>query len=94
MRLTPAQIADIKSATAAVLGEGVRVTLFGSRVDDQKKGGDVDLYVEVAKPLLMQKIRCKIKLQELLDMPVDLVVKPIGDVSPISLIAKHEGILL
>jgi hypothetical protein len=27
-------------------------------------------------------------------MPVDLVVKPIGDVSPISLIAKHEGILL
>lgn len=94
MRLTPAQIADIKSTTAALLGEGVRVTLFGSRVDDQKKGGDVDLYVEMAKPLLMQKIRCKIKLQEQLDMPVDLVVKPIGDVSPISLIAKHEGILL
>jgi uncharacterized protein len=94
MRLTPAQIADIKSTTAALLGEGVRVTLFGSRVDDRKKGGDVDLYVEMANPLLMQKIRCKIKLQEQLDMPVDLVVKPIGDVSPISLIAKHEGIVL
>lgn len=94
MRLTPVQIADIKSTTAALLGEGVRVTLFGSRVDDQKRGGDVDPYVEMTNPLLMQKIRCKNKLQELLDMPVDLVVKPIGDVSPISLIAKHEGILL
>lgn len=94
MRLTAAQIADIKSATAAVLGQGVPVILFGSRVDDQKKGGDVDLYVEVAKPVLMQKIRCKIRLQELLDMPVDLVVKPIGDLSPISLIAKQQGVLL
>ena len=94
MRLTPAQIADIKSTTAAVLGESARVILFGSRVDDQKKGGDVDLYVEVARPVLMQKIRCKIRLQELLDMPVDLVVKHLGDTSPISLIARKEGIVL
>ena len=42
----------------------------------------------------MQNIRCKIRLQELLDMPVDLVVKPIGDISPISLIAKQKGVLL
>lgn len=94
MRLTPAQIEIIKSTTAAVLGEGVRVTLFGSRLNDQQKGGDVDLYVEVAAPALMQKIRCKVQLQERLDMPVDLILKPVGDRSPISLIAKREGVML
>lgn len=94
MRLTPAQINTIKSTAALVLGEGVRVTLFGSRLHDQQKGGDVDLYVEVQRPELTQNIRCKVQLQERLDMPVDLIVKPLGDTSPISLIAKKEGILL
>ena len=94
MRLTPAQILTIKSTAQAVLGEGVQVTLFGSRVHDQQKGGDVDLYVEAPQPDLMKKIRCKVSLQDQLDMPVDLIVKPYGDHSPIALIAKHEGIRL
>ncbi len=94
MRLTPAQIDTIKTTAAAVLGEGVRVTLFGSRLDDHQKGGDVDLYIEVPEPRLMQKIRCKVQLQDQLDMPVDLIVKAMGDASPISLIAKKEGIVL
>jgi predicted nucleotidyltransferase len=59
-----------------------------------KRGGDVDLYVEVPQPNLMQRIRCKIQLEERLDMPVDLIVKPIGDDSPISRIARSEGVEL
>ncbi len=94
MRLTDAQIATIKSTISAVLGEGARVILFGSRLHDQQKGGDVDLYVEIPQPDLMQKVRCKVQLQDRLDMPVDLVVKPPGDTSPISLIARKEGIVL
>lgn len=94
MRLTPAQIDTIKSTAAAVLGAGVRVTLFGSRLDDHQKGGDVDLYIEVPEPCLVQKVRCKVQLQDQLDMPVDLIVKALGDTSPISLIAKKEGIVL
>lgn len=94
MRLTPAQIETIKNTACAVLGEGVHVTLFGSRLNDLQKGGDVDLYIEVPQPRLMQKIRCKVQLQERLDMPVDLIIKPLGDTSPISLIAKREGIVL
>jgi hypothetical protein len=39
MRLTPAQIATIKSTAQAVLGQGAQVTLFGFRVDDTAKGG-------------------------------------------------------
>ena len=94
MRLTPAQINAIQSTVHAVLGEGAQVTLFGSRVDDQQKGGDVDLYVETSQPDLMKKIRCKVSLQDQLDMPVDLIVKPHDDRSPIALIAKQEGIRL
>lgn len=95
MRLTPSQVATIKSTTSAVLGKDAQVTLFGSRVDDAQKGGDVDLYVELDVPTsLMQKIRCKVSLQDQLDMPVDLIVKPFGDTSPIALIAKQEGVRL
>ncbi len=94
MRLTTRQIDTIKKTAQALLGDGAQVTLFGSRVDDSAKGGDVDLYIEIPQPDLMKKIRCKVSLQDQLDMPVDLIVKPYGDRSPIALIAKHEGIRL
>ena len=94
MRLTPDQISTIKSTAQAVLGADVQVTLFGSRVHDGQKGGDVDLYVETAQPDLMKKIRCKVRLQDQLDMPVDLIVKAHGDHSAIARIAKLEGIRL
>ena len=51
MRLTPAQIDTIKSTAQAVLGEGAQVTLFGSRVSDVLKGGDIDLLVELNAPV-------------------------------------------
>jgi predicted nucleotidyltransferase len=94
MRLTSAQIDTIKTTARNVLGEGAQVVLFGSRVDDLAKGGDVDLYVETAEPDLMKQIRCKVQLQDQLDMPVDLIVKPYGDQSAIALIAKKEGVAL
>lgn len=94
MRLTPAQIDIIKTTAQTVLGDGARVTLFGSRVNDQAKGGDVDLYVETPELALMKKIRCKVQLQDQLGMPVDLIVKAYGDQSAIAKIAKQEGIAL
>jgi predicted nucleotidyltransferase len=47
MRLTPTQIQTIKRATADIFGPEARVWLFGSRVDDSKRGGDVDLMVQL-----------------------------------------------
>ena len=46
MRLTPVQIERIRDVARRVLGDDARVTLFGSRADDRKKGGDIDLYFE------------------------------------------------
>lgn len=47
MRLTQQQIDSIKQATEETFGPDVKVWLFGSRVDDTKRGGDIDLYVEL-----------------------------------------------
>ena len=51
MRLTPTQIDTINSTAQAMLGKGARVTLFGTRVDDQARGWDVDLMIEVPQAL-------------------------------------------
>ena len=49
MRLTENQRQSIKSAVTSVIGEGTRIWLFGSRVDDSKRGGDIDLLIETEK---------------------------------------------
>lgn len=46
MRLTDAEKLDIRQAAKAVLPPGSRVLLFGSRTDDSRRGGDIDLLVE------------------------------------------------
>lgn len=47
MRLTVEEIAAIKAAAAEVFGPTAVVRLFGSRVDDSLRGGDIDLHLEV-----------------------------------------------
>ncbi|OCX71384.1 DNA polymerase III subunit beta [Acidithiobacillus thiooxidans] len=51
MRLSPEQITQIRQSAAESFGPEARVWLFGSRVDDCKRGGDVDLLVESAIPI-------------------------------------------
>ena len=46
MRLTTSQIETIRQAARQNFGAGASVWLFGSRVDDARRGGDVDLYIE------------------------------------------------
>lgn len=47
MRLTDEQVAGIRDVVRAEVGEQAEIRLFGSRLDDARKGGDVDLFVEV-----------------------------------------------
>lgn len=48
MRLTEYEMKMIKKAFHEAFGEG-KIYLFGSRVDDTKKGGDIDLYLMPTK---------------------------------------------
>ena len=51
MRLTPEQVHVITQATHDLLGPHARVRLFGSRLDDSVKGGDIDLLVQAPEPV-------------------------------------------
>lgn len=46
MRLAPNEVRALQRSVAELLPKGAVVRLFGSRVDDAKRGGDIDLLVE------------------------------------------------
>jgi predicted nucleotidyltransferase len=47
MRLSSGQIISIRKSVSQLAGDAARVWLFGSRVRDHERGGDVDLLLEV-----------------------------------------------
>jgi predicted nucleotidyltransferase len=99
MRLTPAQINTIKSTATAVLGEGAQVTLFGSRVHDDQKGGDVDLMIEVnqvlAEPAAVSARIASRVSRAMHGRKVDVLLKaPNLLVQPIHHIAAQQGVVL
>ncbi len=47
MRLAPEQIKLIKQLIAEIAGDGVSVRVFGSRIDDSQRGGDLDILLEL-----------------------------------------------
>ena len=99
MRLTEQQAKDISQLAHQIGGEMARVRLFGSRLDDDAKGGDVDLLLEIPEPipdpaLLAARFAAKVsrlmqgrKVDVLLSAP-NLKHLPIHD------IALSEGRLL
>lgn len=95
MRLLETQRLAIKNIVADIVGPESQVWLFGSRVDDTRRGGDVDLYVESPqKNTLLSALRCKIALEDSLDLHVDLIVKEPGKDKPIYQLAKTQGVQL
>ena len=55
MRISPTEKAAIVNAAQAVLPANSRVLLFGSRTDDHRRGGDIDLLVEPPAPVSAQQ---------------------------------------
>lgn len=76
MRLNEHYRETIVRIAKEVYGDTVNVYLFGSRTDDQKRGGDIDLLVrtEGAKKGFMGRIQMAAKLKWLLgDQKIDII---------------------
>ncbi len=93
MRLEQNQIIILHEIVTSVVGEGVAVRIFGSRLNDDLKGGDLDLLLEAGEKItLLQKARIKTLAEQKLTMPVDIVTLIRGDAcTPFQQIAKEHS---
>ena len=51
MRLTEEQIVAIRQLAVELAGDQVRVRVFGSRLDDTARGGDLDIMLVLPEPV-------------------------------------------
>ncbi len=99
MRLTQNYIDKIKQTAQQLMGENTLVWLFGSRIDDSLKGGDIDLLIETDKPILnraeMNAKYTALLQQQLGDQRFDILLHdPSTPMQKIYSIAKKQGIRL
>ena len=99
MRITPYQSHIIHETVAAMFGPSARVRLFGSRLDEAARGGDIDLFVEVDQRLanraaMASRLAARLQLA-LGDQHIDVIlVDPETRPQPIHARARHHGVQL
>lgn len=96
MRLSPDQCQLILATVRQHVAGQARVLLFGSRLDDHARGGDVDLLIESETALpLMQRATIKNELEQRLALPVDVIALQSGHAAtPFQAIALAQAVLL
>jgi len=75
MRLKEKEIAIIKRVILDIFNDA-KIYLFGSRLDDSKKGGDIDLFIitKDTTNLFEKKVKALARLKMQLFKPVDIVI--------------------
>ncbi len=78
MRITIKEQVRIRELTEKYFGMGSVVRLFGSRVDDSKRGGDIDLYIEpVSRSIDLREAKTNLWValqKELGEQKIDIVI--------------------
>jgi len=79
MRLSQDQVNAIRHTAQAVLGDSARVIVFGSMAQDDRRGGDIDLFFETDQSLENRaKVLCKLSGSLTLalgDRKMDVILK-------------------
>lgn len=99
MRLNDRTREIIRFEVTSQLGSDVIVRLFGSRVDDTQRGGDIDLLIEPRQPLAhCIQAECKLAARLFIRLggrKVDVLIKdPTMPSQPIHEQAITHGIVL
>jgi predicted nucleotidyltransferase len=98
VRLSSKEVDAIVVGVNKIFGDAAQVWLFGSRVDDNKRGGDIDLYVEcnLQQGLALAKIKLLSHLAETFDeQKIDILVQSTQRPQhPLGTIAKAQGLRL
>ena len=102
MRLSAIERHAVESASREALPVGTRVLLFGSRLDDERRGGDIDLLVELPAPLsaddtVNRRTRFTARLYRLLEeRRIDVVMTQHGQPDPraVVAVARRQGVEL
>jgi len=103
MRLTKEQRLQLRSIVRGVFGQNTQVSLFGSRVDDRRRGGDFDVFVETeltdAQEVVNRKLDCLARLhatREFEGEKIDLLIasQVEGSALPIHNIARSGSVPL
>ena len=95
MRLSKREIEAILQVAEDIYGTDVKVYLFGSRVDDSRRGGDIDLLVRTTfeKKGILDRVRMAARIKSLIgDQKIDII----GDYEDNQVVreALKNGILL
>ena len=78
MRLNTEQIKVLIRETHRNFGENAKIWLFGSRVNDTKKGGDIDLYIETDKEsgVIAAKLAMLMSISEIFgEQKIDILIR-------------------
>jgi predicted nucleotidyltransferase len=99
VRLTEREVTAIRAAVQKHFGADARVVLFGSRADDAKRGGDIDLLVEsrlAGGEAERAKLRALSDMQfEIGDQKIDLIpTSSEEDTREVVRYARREGVPL
>jgi len=75
LRLSHREINIIISKAKLIFDDAI-VYLFGSRTDDSKSGGDIDLYIvtNIKNNIFQKKLKLQIILEDILYKPVDVII--------------------
>lgn len=99
MRLNPEIQEIIKAEVLSLMNENCTILLFGSRVDDNQRGGDIDLLIE--SPVIIKnrvQLECKLAARLYIKLggrKVDILIKDnLTAIKPIHQQAIKQGIIL